>query len=354
MQIKAGTYVEALLINKGLTLEAIGDGSEPVIIAPPGAPTTAVEVATSEAVFIRDVTVRVSGPNGVLGNGVVDVTAERVTLLAVNPPLGVGQLIAVANNASLTGGRARLVVRESFLDGAVPLANSGTPPFPQMFGIRPSGDVDALIERNVVRHMGGACIHVVMRADLGGETNADVIGNDLDECYPLGRAGALLIGTAAGGLPLPGPATATGVVNIMGNTIRNSRGSCLTTSAINYEFFSGRIERNRILSAVAACAFPSARVLPAGIWVGSIRGLPATTVVVRFNDIVGNAQAGLRIGPNQTTALEARCNWYGAASGPSGVGTGTGDALVVQPGAATPVFAPFATAPIAGTGATGC
>ncbi len=77
VQIKAGTYVEALLINKGLTLEAIGDGSEPVIIAPPGAPTTAVEVATSEAVFIRDVTVRVSGPNGVLGNGVVDVTAER-------------------------------------------------------------------------------------------------------------------------------------------------------------------------------------------------------------------------------------------------------------------------------------
>src|SRR3989442_4385123 len=98
VQVKPGTYAEALVIDKGLTLEGIGDGSGPVIIAPPGAPTTAVEVATSEAVFIRDVTVRVSGPNGVLGNGVVDVTAERVTLLAVNPPLCVGQLIAAGNN----------------------------------------------------------------------------------------------------------------------------------------------------------------------------------------------------------------------------------------------------------------
>jgi len=75
---------------------------------------------------------------------------------------------------------------------------------------------------------------------------------------------------------------------------------------------------------------------------------------VRFNDIVGNAQAGLRIASNQTLTIDATCNYWGSASGPSGLGTGTGDAVVVQPGGAAPVIAPFATAPIAGTDATGC
>lgn len=347
-----GTYEEALVIDKGLTLEAVGGESGPVVVAPPGAPAIAVQIATSDPVTIRGLTVRFSGANGIRGDGVVDVTVERVTALAVNPPLGAGQVIAVVNNASLTGGRARLVVRESFVDGAVPLASSATPPFPQMFGIRPIGDVDAVIADNTVRRTGGACIHVVTRGDRGGETNAEVVNNDVDECYPLGRAGAILVGTAFGGaFPPPVVATATGVVNIVGNTIRNSRGSCLTTSGINYEQLSGRIEGNRILGVVPACAFPSLRVLPAGIWVGSIRGLPPTTPVVRFNDIVGNAGAGLRLGPNQTVALDARCNWWGAASGPGGAGS---DALVVEAGAATPVFTPFATAPIAGTGATSC
>jgi hypothetical protein len=75
---------------------------------------------------------------------------------------------------------------------------------------------------------------------------------------------------------------------------------------------------------------------------------------VRFNDIVGNAQAGLRVAGNIATPLEARCNWWGSATGPSGAGPGTGDAVVVEPGGAMPVFMPFATAPIAGTGATEC
>src|SRR5439155_19426758 len=166
---------------KGLTLEASGGdhATGAVIVAPPGAPTIAVEVKTPDPVTIRGLTVHFSGANGIRGEGIVDVTLERVTVLAVNPPLGAGSLITVVNDANLTAGRARLVVRNSFLDGTVPLANSSTPAFPQMFGIRPTGDVDAVIEHNVIRRTGGACIHVVQRADLGGETNADVVGNDL-------------------------------------------------------------------------------------------------------------------------------------------------------------------------------
>jgi hypothetical protein len=248
-----------------------------------------------------------------------------------------------------------VVVRESALDGSVPFADSPTPPFPQLFGITVAGDVDARLEGNVIRRTGGACIFVRTRVDLGGETNVDIVGNDVDECYPLGRAGSILVGP---GSPLPSPRppfTATGVVNVVGNTIRNSTGSCLTSSAINYESFAGRIERNNLLSVVRPCAIASGRVVPAGIWVGSIRGLPAAgPITVRFNDIEGNAQAGLRVAPNMTTAIDASCNWWGSSSGPSGAGPGSGDAVVVEAGAATPAFLPFAVAQIAGTDATSC
>jgi hypothetical protein len=75
---------------------------------------------------------------------------------------------------------------------------------------------------------------------------------------------------------------------------------------------------------------------------------------VRFNDISGNAYAGLRIGPNQTTVIDATRNWWGSASGPSGIGPGSGDAVVVESGGTPPGFVPFATAPIAASDATSC
>ena len=87
---------------------------------------------------IRGLAVHFSGANGIRGEGVVDLTVERVSVLAVNPPLGVSNLVSVTNNAPTTG-RARLVVRESFLDGAVAFANSPTPPFAQTLRHRSDG-----------------------------------------------------------------------------------------------------------------------------------------------------------------------------------------------------------------------
>ena len=87
----------------------------------------------------------------------------------------------------------------------------------------------------------------------------------------------------------------------------------------------------------------------------------AVTPRVRFNDILGNTSAGLRIGANQTVVIDASCNYWGSAVGPSGVGPSSGDAVVVEPSSATtgpggarPVFTPFATAPVAGTNRTSC
>ncbi len=322
-----GTYAEAIVIGKGLTLESVGGEGGPVVVEPPGAPTTAVAITTRAPVVIRGLTVHATGVNGIRGAGVVDITVERVSVTAVSPPLGVDRLISVVNDPNPTGARARLTVRESFMDGTIACATwpaactfDAAATFPQVFGIIAGGDVDARLERNVIRRAGGACIFVVVRNDLGGETNADILD-----------------------------------INTVGNTIANSSGSCLTSTAISYVVLGGRIERNRIAGVVQACAFPTARARPGAIWLGSqLPFYPPVVAQVRFNDIAGNAQAGLRVGSNMTTPVDASCNWWGAASGPSGAGTGTGDAIVVELGAAIPGFVPFATAPIAASPATGC
>src|SRR5439155_326187 len=171
-----GTYAEAIVIGKGLTLESVGGESGPVVVEPPGAPTTAVAITTPAPVVIRGLTVHVTGVNGIRGAGVVDVTVERVSVTAVSPPLGVDRLISVGNDPNPTGARARLTVRESFMDGTIACATwpaactfDAAATFPQIFGIIAGGDVDALLERNVIRRAGGACIFVVVRNDLGGE-----------------------------------------------------------------------------------------------------------------------------------------------------------------------------------------
>ncbi len=361
VMVLPGTYTEAIVIDKGLTLEALGGESGPVIVAAPAGAPDAIQVTATDPVVIRSLSVHAGTAQGIHGIGAVDLTVEQATVTAVNPPLGVGVLIRVLNDPNPSGERARLVVRESFLDGTI---TNQSAPFPQVFGIQVRGDADALLEGNVIRRAGGACIFVTVRDDLGGVQNVDIVGNDLDECHPLGRVASLIVGSRAGNVPSPErPLTATGVVNIIGNTIRNSSQSCLTTSAISYEVYTGRIERNRILNVVQGCATGTGRNLPSAIWLGRRQHplFPPVTPTVRFNDIVGNAFAGLRIGANQTVVIDASCNYWGSADGPSGVGPGSGNAVVVEPasattgpGGATPMFMPFATAPIAETGATRC
>ena len=349
--VKAGTYTEALIITKGLTLRPIGEGEGQVIIAPPGAPNIAIQVSTPEPVVIQDVTLHVR---------LDDVTVERVTGKAVNSAvLSTQQRVMAFFNDGLTShGRAHVTLRDNLLDGGVGVSASTQPPFPQMFGISVQGDVTGSIERNTLRRMGGACITVTTRPDLGGETNVDIVDNDLDECYPLQRAGSLLVQPLAG---VRGTVTATGVVNIIGNTIRNTLRSPLPATAISQFYAPGRIERNQILGVVQ----PEATGIlgnrnPAAIWIGSLSTTaiaPDIAPVVRFNDIEGNAYAGLRVGPNIRTSITATCNWWGTVDGPSVLTTTNPqvrDAIVIESGAATPSYRPFATTPIALTSEKQC
>ena len=85
--VKPGTYTEALKITKGLTLRAIGDGTESVVIAPLGAPDIAIQIATPEPVVIEDVTLLFGGTNGIRGDGLLNATVQRVTATAINPAI---------------------------------------------------------------------------------------------------------------------------------------------------------------------------------------------------------------------------------------------------------------------------
>jgi serine/threonine protein kinase len=349
VQVLPGIYTETLRITKGLTLEASGERTGPVIIAPRGTPESAIVVETTEPVTIRALTVRVPGAYGVRAVGGVNLTIQRTTVLAVNPPSGTSRLLEVANDATVSGARARVVVRASSFDGTIAkLARYEGRPLSQALAVR--GDVDAVIEHNIIRRTGDICLIVQTRDDFGGETNVDIVNNDIDECHPVARVSAILVGSPPIATLSPDrPVTASGTVNIIDNTIRNSSEDCLT-SAIAYDVFRGRIERNRIVNFVKPCAQWTSRNRVGAISIGlRVTGIQMPPVVpsVRFNDIHGNARAGLRIMENQTIPVDASCNYWGSERGPSGIGPGDGDAILAEPEAPPPRFLPFAKTPVA-------
>jgi hypothetical protein len=273
-----------------------------------------------------------------------------IGVLAVNPPVGESRLVDVSHDANATGARARVVIRDSSFDAAI----AKTARFegrPHSIAVSLTGDIDGVVERNVIRRAGGICVRVQTRDDFGGKTNVDILNNDIDECHPVARVGAILVGSPPIATLSPDrPVTASGTVNIVGNVIRNSSEDCLA-SAINYDVFGGRIERNRIVDFVQPCAQWTSRNRVGAISIGlRITGIqiPPAVPSVRFNDIHGNFRAGLHINDNQTIPIDASCNYWGSEQGPSGVGPGDGDAILVQPGAPLPVFLPFAKTPIGG------
>jgi len=75
----------------------------------------------------------------------------------------------------------------------------------------------------------------------------------------------------------------------------------------------------------------------AGIWLTS----EASTMDVADNCITGNADFGVK--NEATTVTDAEGNWWGAADGPSGAGSGSGDSVSTNVD-----YDPWATAPIVG------
>jgi hypothetical protein len=314
VEVCPGRYPEMLVVDKAVTIEGSALGAVTLVptVAPPD---RVVWVTTAEPVTIANLTIDYAGQWGVFALGRFDLTVERVTILRAANATG------LFNDASASGGRARAILVRNVFDGGVP-ATSGTGPFI-------GGDVDAVIERNVVRRTTFSCIQVQSGAlDFGVPATtapaAEIAYNDVDQC---GRAGGIRVRAGAGA-----------VVDVVGNTVRNSTQDPSTPFGIIFGFFPtsgvalGRIERNTVVDYVQ----PDAVVTAGGVQITGV-----AQPVVRYNDIAGNAHAGLRVAPT-APAIDARCNWWGAADGPSGDGPGSGDAVV---GAATVV--PFATGSVA-------
>lgn len=366
VKVKPGTYDERVVITKGVTLEGSDLESGPAIVSQirdaqsGSAPATegVIQIETTQPVVIRDLTLRQDNIRGI--NALfraVDLTVERVTFEGISdiPPI-VGNGVTVTHNASASGRRAHLVVRGSrFSVGGV--------------GMVIGGDVDAELVANQVQHVRSRSVCVIVNptgqgagatVPAGTATNVEIRDNLFENCgtdalrFPGRGFNAIAVQGAAG-------APTTGTISIINNTFRTSAAvpgapDACPTSAILFEFYSGVIEHNSLINVVPACAVTGPRNSPGAIYVGSrVAGIRAAgPVQVRFNDIAGNEFAGLRVGSNQPTPFDATCNWWGDPSGPSGAGSGSGDAVLIDGGAAVPVFSPFATAPIAATGETSC
>jgi hypothetical protein len=313
VRVRPGVYAEAIAINKALTIEGSTETGE-VRIVPPTGTASAITITTAEPVTLRGLTIDHLGLEvgtyedygriGIHGTGPANVTIMESTVLRAN----FGALIE--NDAEVIGQRGDLVVRNSTFDGGEPSRME--------VAVFATSHVDALIERNTVRRTLWSCIQVQDHA------NGEVVENDVDMCGLSGGIRVWLYGSTA--------------ANVIGNTVRNSQRSN-SRFGIFFGWGTGVIERNSVIDYVQPTA-------DASFGAAAIR-LREAAVAVRFNDISGNSHAGLR--STASVAVNAACNWWGATDGPSGIGGGSGDAVL---GAAT--FVPFATVPIAGTPETAC
>ena len=352
--VKAGTYVERVVIDKGLTIAPIALDEGPVIIAqsqPTSAPATqsVIRIDTPNPVVLRDFTVHHDNIRGVNILRDANVLIERMTFegSATGAPI-VGNAVSAHYGAGTTGMRARVVVRDSDISvGGL--------------GVSLGGDVDAVIERNRFNQAPNRLPCVVispvgqggtMLATPGTRTDALIVDNLFEDCgsQVFGRFNMMVINGVVG-------AATTGTINVIGNTFRHTTPSGCAVNGIWFAFYSGVIEHNTLSGVTQSCAPPNGTGSQRGaIYVGhTAAGMRAADVAVRFNDLGENEYASLRIGPNQNTPIDATCNWWGSSSGPSSVGTAEGtNAIVVQPGGATPGFQPHATTPIAARDQSNC
>jgi hypothetical protein len=309
--VRSGTYSEAVYISKGLTLEPEIPFAD--TLRSPG-PNDIIQDTTTDSVHIAGFVFLApdtgnSASTAIFGRGRINLVVDRIR--AHNFYQGV----YADNDSATTGGRGRLVVRDSRVD--VDAAHE----FFASASLAVVDDMYGRYERDTVSAGYYSCLQVQSTA------TADVLDNVVRDC------GYFRGGIRASIYPN------TQQVNIIGNTVlADSDGQ--SPWGIYLKRTTGVVERNTVVNYVTALAEDSAHAAGIVIDTGAVS-------VVRFNDISGNRFAGMR---NLTAAtVTATCNWWGASTGPSGSGAGSGDAVI-----GTLTYSPFAVSSIAGTAETTC
>ncbi len=170
----------------------------------------------------------------------------------------------------------------------------------------------------------------------GAKTHAavDLIANDVTLAGVFGTA------TAAYGLKLAGGLTAVTISgnSLDGGNVGNNGGAPATSGLYLVSNSAGYGALNQSDSVAVSTNTITGFVNGISIYdevSAAFGGLPVVNgLSIARNSIAGNSAFGVRGGPS--TAAEATCNWWGAASGPSGQGPGTGDAVSTDV-----IFAPW-------------
>jgi len=327
--LEAGLYTPSakIHIDKSVTLQGPGAGVDP---RPSAATTRVPGDASTEAVIDGSV-------NGL--SGIIVIEADNVVLDGLDITGGSGDMIDSESATPTIGTVLRYnIIHDSASPGdeGIQIRNctDGVIEFNYIFNIAQDGinmccgSSGGMIRFNEVydNYSENAAIYVYESTDMTIECNLvyDVFGND-----------GIKVGAKNGGDASESGGTVLG--NVVHDTAQDGISVYMSDTVVDSnEVYNSSSENGAIYLAWAISEISVTNNYvhdnnldsgkwgdPAAIMIGT--AVNAATVYVNNNNIVNNSVNGVT---NKATALlDAEENWWGADDGPSGAGTGSGDAV---------------------------
>ena len=294
--VAAGSYWETLTINKALTLE----GESGAIIEAGGTTGNAITV-TADNVTIKGFTIEDAYVHGIYAANVSNLTIEDNTITSSGTH---GVFVVNGTNVNLV---------HNVITGHTHYA-----------AVLFWGGSNCTIKRNYVYdNIAGIAVGRYSDTDPIPQ-NFTIVNNTVtNNTHPTSGFGIWIAGQN---------------ISIRANDIKNNRVGLymydqpFTTSSLT--------SLGDITQAVMSLdQLRSAGVAPQTTGTKETPLFSATGNYAYYNDIEGNTAAGLANGASAT--IDARYNWWGDASGPSGEGTGSGDLISYEGHGANVTFDPW-------------
>ena len=316
--VAAGTYTERVTIDKSVDLRGAQYDVDPTASGARTDPANESTIDVSSLGYANpDIAID-------MASGVSDVTIDGFTVvgdptntLADTSAIRCGGSSGTANNVS---------INNNIING--------------MYGVLYKGGDTLTVHRNRVEvNKGGVTVQPNLASDVTISDNVFSLGSS-----PVGGESAIYM-TSCSQCSATGN-TATGFVN--GNGIGGSNLDHLTVSG---NTFTGNRKGVNIWGTSTFIAVSNNDLSSSGKCGVNIKGqdvditdneihncgetgisiarhvIDTERVEIHHNNITGNTDNGLEVDAAVTEAVNATCNWWGAADGPSGAGPGSGDAV---------------------------